>query len=409
MPLTSILPTFGSDLANLDTSPSPLPTHALVASADELEQLARSVQGDVPVNDADSTALAADLVAEAVATYKEQRGDEPVEDAPEAGMSSARPTSHRWPRPWSTGNGSRWRTWRRCSRSTTGVRPEHRPHPDGPEAGRRGRPHVGHGPGDGSRVRRPRHSSASTSSKLGTIPEATARHHNVIVIGSEDGVAGRGRLQSHRRLRHGRPPDHHGPQLQGGRGHPHPDQLLHRQGLQQRERRRRHGHGGVARLRRARAPDAGVDDIQAVTEEAPIVRYVNLLILQALNERASDIHVEPTGPSSASATGSTACSTTSPPRPGPSPPAVTTRLKVMADMNVAEHRDPAGRPHLAQRREQGDRPPDGDPAHHPRREGRHAGTRQVERGARLRLTSGSTRTCSRPTRASTPSPTGPSW
>ncbi len=33
------------------------------------------------------------------------------------------------------------------------------------------------------------------------------------------------------------------------------------------------------------ATDGGPDDIQAVTEEAPIVRYVNLLILQALNER----------------------------------------------------------------------------------------------------------------------------
>ena len=31
-----------------------------------------------------------------------------------------------------------------------------------------------------------------------------------------------------------------------------------------------------------------------ITETAPIVRYVNLLVLQALNERASDIHVEPT-------------------------------------------------------------------------------------------------------------------
>ena len=86
--------------------------------------------------------------------------------------------------------------------------------------------------------------------------------------------------------------------------------------------------------------EPGVDDIQAVTEEAPIVRYVNLLILQALNERASDIHVEPTdtdlriryridgvlhdvsaAPRSISA-------------------AVTTRLKVMADLNVAEHRIP---------------------------------------------------------------------
>jgi len=86
--------------------------------------------------------------------------------------------------------------------------------------------------------------------------------------------------------------------------------------------------------------DSGVDDIQTVTETAPIVRYVNLLILQALNERASDIHIEPTerdlriryridgvlhdvstGPKTIAA-------------------AVTTRLKVMADMNIAEHRVP---------------------------------------------------------------------
>ena len=86
--------------------------------------------------------------------------------------------------------------------------------------------------------------------------------------------------------------------------------------------------------------DSGVDDIQQGTETAPIVRYVNLLILQALNERASDVHIEPTatdlriwyridgvlhdvstGPKTIAA-------------------AVTTRLKVMADMNIAEHRVP---------------------------------------------------------------------
>jgi type IV pilus assembly protein PilB len=86
--------------------------------------------------------------------------------------------------------------------------------------------------------------------------------------------------------------------------------------------------------------DSGSEDIQTVTETAPIVRYVNLLILQALNERASDIHIEPTatdlriryridgvlhdvstGPKTIAA-------------------AVTTRLKVMADMNIAEHRVP---------------------------------------------------------------------
>ena len=90
----------------------------------------------------------------------------------------------------------------------------------------------------------------------------------------------------------------------------------------------------------AQRPDKSVDDIQAVTEEAPIVRYVNLLILQALNERASDIHIEPTetdlriryridGVLHDVSTAPRAISA-----------AVTTRLKVMADMNIAEHRIP---------------------------------------------------------------------
>ena len=86
--------------------------------------------------------------------------------------------------------------------------------------------------------------------------------------------------------------------------------------------------------------ESGVDDIQTATETAPIVRYVNLLILQALNERASDIHIEPTaldlriryridGVLHDVSTGPKAIAA-----------AVTTRLKVMADMNIAEHRIP---------------------------------------------------------------------
>jgi len=88
------------------------------------------------------------------------------------------------------------------------------------------------------------------------------------------------------------------------------------------------------------SPEPGVDDIQTATETAPIVRYVNLLILQALNERASDIHIEPTaadlriryridGVLHDVSTGPKAIAA-----------AVTTRLKVMADMNIAEHRVP---------------------------------------------------------------------
>ena len=83
-----------------------------------------------------------------------------------------------------------------------------------------------------------------------------------------------------------------------------------------------------------------LESLQSVVEDAPIVRYVNLLILQALNERASDIHIEPTprrlrirfridgvmqDATSASAS---------------IHPAVVSRLKVLGEMDIAEHRIP---------------------------------------------------------------------
>jgi type IV pilus assembly protein PilB len=87
-------------------------------------------------------------------------------------------------------------------------------------------------------------------------------------------------------------------------------------------------------------PDNGVDDIQSVTEEAPIVRYVNLLILQALNERASDIHIEPTATDLRIRYRIDGVLHDVSTAPRTIAAAVTTRLKVMADMNIAEHRVP---------------------------------------------------------------------
>jgi len=84
----------------------------------------------------------------------------------------------------------------------------------------------------------------------------------------------------------------------------------------------------------------GPDDLEAVTEEAPIVRYVNLLILQALNERASDIHIEPTGKELRIRYRIDGVLHDVSTAPRSIRGAVTTRLKVMADMNIAEHRVP---------------------------------------------------------------------
>jgi type IV pilus assembly protein PilB len=101
--------------------------------------------------------------------------------------------------------------------------------------------------------------------------------------------------------------------------------------------------GSVAELAHLVADDDEGDDltsVQAAVEEAPIVKLVNTLVSRAVNERASDIHIEPgerdlrvrfridgvlhevmTTPKSVSG-------------------AVVSRLKIMADLDIAERRIP---------------------------------------------------------------------
>jgi type IV pilus assembly protein PilB len=86
--------------------------------------------------------------------------------------------------------------------------------------------------------------------------------------------------------------------------------------------------------------DDELGNLQAVVDDAPIVRYVNLLILQALNERASDIHVEPTAENLRIRYRIDGVLHDISTAPRAIAAAVTTRLKVMADMNIAEHRLP---------------------------------------------------------------------
>ena len=175
--------------------------------------------------------------------------------------------------------------------------------------------------------------------EAGSIPETTARHHNVIVIANDDGTPV---------VAASNPTDVFAmDDLRTIMGRNFIVVVATRSQISSYIGRAFNSGGDAADMAMEASlgfdgseAHADVDDIQAVTEEAPIVRYVNLLILQALNERASDIHVEPTAtelriryridgvlhdvstaPRSISA-------------------AVITRLKVMADMNVAEHRIP---------------------------------------------------------------------
>jgi type IV pilus assembly protein PilB len=90
-------------------------------------------------------------------------------------------------------------------------------------------------------------------------------------------------------------------------------------------------------------PDEEITDLaseRALAEDAPIIRYVNLLILQALNERASDIHIEPTAEHLRIRFRIDGVLHDISTAPRNIAPAVTTRVKVMADMDIAEHRLP---------------------------------------------------------------------
>ncbi len=245
-PATSILPDFGSDrafeapTATLEGSGDPL-----TASADQLAELAFSLQtGDQAGGD--EAVIAADLVDEAVATYQEQLGEEqrfevvepfnaPSGTAMFPALAKALVDGERVSlEDMETVLEEHYQTGQSIARILTAqklVTEADLMWGMAQEMGLEfvdldmvgGRPGRGrdHPRGDRPPSQRDRHRQRQ-------------RH------------PGRGRLESHRRVRHGRPAHHHGSELHRGGGHPLPDQRLHRPGLQQRWRRRRHGHGGVA-------------------------------------------------------------------------------------------------------------------------------------------------------------------
>ncbi len=171
------------------------------------------------------------------------------------------------------------------------------------------------------------------------IPEATARHHNVLVISNDGGVPV---------IAASNPTDVFAlDDLRTIIGRNFEIVVATRSQISTYVGRAYHSGGDAADMAKTASLDfdgdgsrADIDDIQAVTEEAPIVRYVNLLVLQALNERASDIHVEPTASDLRIRYRIDGVLHDVSTAPRSIAAAVTTRLKVMADMNIAEHRIP---------------------------------------------------------------------
>jgi type IV pilus assembly protein PilB len=91
------------------------------------------------------------------------------------------------------------------------------------------------------------------------------------------------------------------------------------------------------------APEDEGEDLSSLTEvsdEAPVVRFVNLLINQAISDRASDIHIEPTERDMRVRYRIDGVLHDAHRSPKNIQNGVISRLKIMADMNIAERRVP---------------------------------------------------------------------
>ncbi len=86
--------------------------------------------------------------------------------------------------------------------------------------------------------------------------------------------------------------------------------------------------------------DDDLSSVRDVTDDAPIVKFVNLLITQAIQDRASDIHIEPAEKDLRVRFRIDGVLHEVMRSPKSITSGVTSRLKIMADINIAERRIP---------------------------------------------------------------------
>jgi len=83
-----------------------------------------------------------------------------------------------------------------------------------------------------------------------------------------------------------------------------------------------------------------VTDLEKIAGESPVIRYVNFLIINAVNEGASDIHIEPTEDALRVRYRIDGVLFNQPAPPLQMHAAVASRLKIMANLDIAERRLP---------------------------------------------------------------------
>ncbi len=86
--------------------------------------------------------------------------------------------------------------------------------------------------------------------------------------------------------------------------------------------------------------DDDLSNVKEIVEDAPIVKFVNLLITQAIQDRASDIHIEPAEKDLRVRFRIDGVLHEVMRSPKTITSGVTSRLKIMADINIAERRIP---------------------------------------------------------------------
>ena len=160
----------------------------------------------------------------------------------------------------------------------------------------------------------------------------------------------------------------------------------------------------------AEAIEGEDEQMEAALEDAPIVKLVNAIMTQAVGDRASDVHIEPAEKNvRIRFRVDGVLHEPMPPAPKNIQGGLISRLKVMADLNIAEKRIPQdGRISMKVGGKQLDLRAR-DPAHRLRREGRHPHPGQVQRPARAGGPRASWRSPTSSSRGRSRSRTARSW
>ncbi len=86
--------------------------------------------------------------------------------------------------------------------------------------------------------------------------------------------------------------------------------------------------------------DVSLDEIMEIAEEAPVIRIVNSIMVEALRHKSSDIHIEPMEKSLRLRYRTDGILVENPSPPKRLHPAIISRIKIMSNLDIAERRVP---------------------------------------------------------------------